>query len=107
MFCVDLRVASVSRFLEDLNWLTCKCDTFSFTLWYLAHYCPNEFSEYFYNTLAVPFEKPKIVYFVSSMMKNIVFFPAHSRFPAHLICCIGFGSASSVCCLLRSIANSM
>ena len=42
--------------------------------------------------------------FASSIMKTIVVFPATSRFPVRLICCIAFGSASSACCLLKSIA---
>ena len=56
-----------------------------------------------YNTLAVPCEK-KIDSFTSSVIENIVVFPAQSRFPAKLICSIAFGSATSACCLLKLIA---
>ena len=51
----------------------------------------------------VPCEKSKIVSFPSSVMKNIV--PLFSRFPVKLICYIAFGSASSACFLLKSIAT--
>ena len=56
------------------------------------------------NTFTVPCEKSKMVSFASSIMKNIVAPAAQSRFPVKLICCIAFGSASSACCLLKSIA---
>ena len=46
----------------------------------------------------VPCEKPKIIYFASLKKKNIVVFPACSRFIAKLICCISFGSASNTYC---------
>ena len=57
-----------------------------------------------HNTLTVPFEKSKTVSFASSIMKNIVESPTLSKFPVKLICWIAFGSASSFCCLLKSIA---
>ena len=38
-----------------------------------------------------------------SVMKNIVVLSS-SRFPVKLICCIAFESASSACCLHKSIA---
>ena len=37
-------------------------------------------------------------------MKNIVAPAGQSRFTLKLICCFAFGSASSACCLLKSIA---
>ena len=52
-----------------------------------------------------PFEKSNLVSFFSSIMKNIV--ALFSRFPVKLICCIAFGSASSACDLLRSIAITL
>ena len=57
-----------------------------------------------YNTCTVSYEKSKMVSFASSIIKDIVVFPAQSRFPVKLICCIAFGSASSAYCLLKSIA---
>ena len=36
-------------------------------------------------------EKFKIVSFASLIMKNIAVFPARSKFPVKLICCIDFG----------------
>ena len=49
-------------------------------------------------------EKSKMVSFASSIMKNIIVFPTWSRFPVKRICCVAFGSASSICCVLKSIA---
>ena len=59
-----------------------------------------------YNILTVPCEKSKTVSFTSSVMKNIVVssFPSQARSPVKLICCIAFRSASSACCLLKSIS---
>ena len=47
-------------------------------------------------------EKSKTISFASSIMKNIDV--SFSIFPVKLICCIAFGSASSFCCLLESVA---
>ena len=52
----------------------------------------------------VPFEKPEIVSFASSIMKNVVAPSALSSFSVKLLCCIAFGSASFAYCLLKSIA---
>ena len=60
-----------------------------------------------YNTLTFPCEKSKMVSFNSSIMKNIVVFSSQSRFPVKLICSIAFQSASSACCLLKSIAINL
>ena len=49
--------------------------------------------EHNYNTCTVSYEKSKMVSFASSIMKDIVVFPAQSRFTVKLICCIAFGSA--------------
>ena len=49
-------------------------------------------------------EKSKAVCFATSIVKNIAAPTARAKFPAKLICCITFGSASSACCLLKSIA---
>ena len=43
-------------------------------------------------------------FFASYMMKIIVVFPPQSRFSVKLICCIAFGSASSACRLVQSVA---
>ena len=50
----------------------------------------------------VPCNKSEMVPFASSVMKNVLL--SSSRFPVKLICCITSGSASSFCCLLKSIA---
>ena len=52
----------------------------------------------------VPCKKSKAFSFTSSVMKNIVIFPSQFRFPVKLICCVAIRSASSACCLLKSIA---
>ena len=54
-------------------------------------------------------EKSKTVSFASSIMENIVVtsFPSQKRFPVKLICFIAFGSASSTCCLLKSVAITL
>ena len=54
----------------------------------------------------VPSEKSNLISFASSIMKNIVVsaFPSQARFPVKLYFCIPFGSASSACCLLKSVA---
>ena len=52
----------------------------------------------------IPFENSKTVSFASSIMKNICAFSSRFRFPVKLICCNAFGSASRICCLLKSIA---
>ena len=58
-----------------------------------------------WKTFRDPCEKSKIVSFTYSIMKNIFVCPALSRFAVKLICCIALGSASSACCLLKSVAN--
>ena len=63
--------------------------------------------EHINNPLAVACEKSKMVSFASSIMKNIIVFPSQSRFAVKLIYCIGFGSATSACCLLKSIAITL
>ena len=56
-----------------------------------------------HSTFTVLFEKPKTVSFAFSIMKNIAETSALSRFPIEL-CFIALWSASSFCCLLKSIA---
>ena len=46
----------------------------------------------------------RMVSFGFSVMKNIVVFPARSKFPVKLNCCITFGLASSAFCLFKFIA---
>ena len=49
-----------------------------------------------------PAKNPKYYFFCFFSNENL--FPAQSSFPVTLICCITFGSASSACCLLKSLA---
>ena len=53
------------------------------------------------NPFGVPSENSKTVSFASSIMGNIA--ALFSRFSVKLICYIAVGSASSACCLLKSI----
>ena len=61
--------------------------------------------EYFYSSFTVPCEQFKTVYFASLIMKNIVAPAARFKFPVKLIFCFAFGSASSACDVLKSIAT--
>ena len=45
-----------------------------------------------------------MVSFASSIMKKIVAPTPRSKFTVKLTSCIAFGSASSACCLLKSVA---
>ena len=73
--------------MADYNLLIFELENFTFTLL-------NE------SFLLILYQSK--ISFASLRMKNIVF-PACSRFPVKLIYCTAFGSASSVCCLLKSI----
>ena len=50
----------------------------------------NTFVEHVYNTLSGSCENFKIAYFTLSVMRNTIVFPARSRFPVKLICCVTF-----------------
>ena len=97
-----LKVTSVLFFFLILIYLV---ENYNFTVkvacWVILHWYDK--AKQIYNTLRVPCEKYKMVSFTSSIMTNIVLFPSQSRLPVKLICCIAFRSASSYCCLLKSI----
>ena len=57
-----------------------------------------------YSTPTVPCEKSKIISFASSIMKNIIVFPAWSKFAVKFVCSIAFGSTSRACYLVKSTA---
>ena len=59
--------------------------------------------EHIHDTFTATCEKSKMVWFAASMMKNIVCPSARSKFFVKLIYCNAFWSASSACCLLKSI----
>ena len=69
----------------------------------------NKIVKHVHNTSTVPSEKYKTVFFASSIIKNIAVFAIgfQARFPVKLICYIAFGSTSSVCCFLKSIAINL
>ena len=60
--------------------------------------------EHIHNIFTAPCEKSKMVSFTSLIVKKIVAPSSRSIFPVKLICYIASGSASSACCLLKSIA---
>ena len=66
-----------------------------------------KFIELVYNAFSFPCEKTYIVSLTSSIIKNIVVFPARFRFPGKLIGLTTFELASVSCCLLKSIAISL
>ena len=109
-------------FIPDFNLSSCELGNFIFNVLY---YCiasfytditlkQNKIVEHavaklyndVHNTSTVPSEKSKLVSFASSILKNIVVFafPSQARFPVKLIYWTAFGSTSSACCLLKSIA---
>ena len=59
----------------------------------------------FYNafTFTISCEMSNTISFPSSIMKNIVVFPALSKLVSKLICWIVLGSVSRASCLLKSI----
>ena len=59
-----------------------------------------------HNTFIVSSKKSKTVSFASLIIKYIAICPSLFRFAVKLICCIAPGTASSACCLLKSIASS-
>ena len=83
------KVNSVPFFITFLNLLCCGLNNFTFKALYF------------------PCEKSKMIYLVSSVMKDIVVCPGRSRFLVKLICCTGFGSASSALFLLKSVAINL
>ena len=70
----------------------------------IVEYVSTKSYDDIHKMLTVRCEKSKIVFFASSIMKNIVAFSSRSRFPVKLNCCIAFGSTSSAYYLLKSIA---
>ena len=53
-----------------------------------------------------PGEKSETFFFASSIMKYIAVCPVRSRFVVKFICSTAFGSESSACCLLKSVATN-
>ena len=98
-------VISVSNFITDFYSLSCELDNFTVKVlyWVILCWCYIKVKS-IRNTFTVPCEKSKMVSFASSIMENIVVFPSPSRFAVKLIYYTAFGSASSVCCLLKCIA---
>ena len=98
-FDVRFRVTSVSLFISDFaNWIVLHLKCYMESFYIILK------QKKIHHTFPVPCKKPNIIYFASSIMKSIVVFSACFKFPINLICCIAFESASSTCCLLKSIA---
>ena len=104
LFDDNRRVTFTAFFVADFNLLNRKFDDFKFSLCRLIS---NKFAARVYNTFTFLYEKYRIVSLTSSKIKSKILFPALSRFPIRLVCCIAFGSASSASCLLKSIANQV
>ena len=62
--------------------------------------------EHIFKTPTVPCQQSRVVSFTSSIIKKTVAASARLRFPAELVICIAFRSASSACCILKSIATN-
>ena len=62
--------------------------------------------QHIYNTFPVPCEKLEEVSMASSIMKNIVAYPAQSKFVIKLTCWIALEPALRACNLLKSVAVS-
>ena len=101
----DLKILQY-HFISNFNLLGCKLDNFTFKVlyWVILNYIK---AKQIYQTPTVPCEKSKTVSFAYSKMKNIVVFPSRSKYLVTLISCLVFGSASSACCLVKSIAISL
>ena len=82
-FDQSFKVTSVRFFIPDFNLLICK-------LYY------SKINSQFHNTSTVLCEKSEKFSFASLIKNNI--FPPCAKFPAKLVCCIDFGSASSSRC---------
>ena len=103
----SFKVTSIPFFILDFNLLSCQLDSFMFkVLYWVILYCHYIKVKEIHNTFTVSCEISKLVSFASLIMKNAVIFPTGFRagFPINSICGIVFGSASSFCCLLKSIA---
>ena len=70
----------------------------------LATRAKTKTHENIYSTFTVSCEKSKMVSFISSIIQNIILLFAPARLPRKLINYIAFGSASSACYLVQSIA---
>ena len=101
IFGDSLRTTFSAFFAADFNLSSCEFDDFTFTLFTLSFYTDNILV---YNMFRVLCEKPRIVSFASSIMKNVILSPGQSRFAVKVICCIISGATSRACCLLKSIA---
>ena len=101
------KVISVSFFIPDFNLLSCELDNFTFKVFRIILYWYYFRAKWNYNAPTAPCEKSKMVSFASSIMKIIVVFasPTWARYPVRLTCCVAFGSASSVCCLLKFLPD--
>ena len=82
LICIDFMQLSFDNFVLAVK-------LFEKTLWRLKTWISN------------------MVSFTFSMIKHNVAPSVRPRFHVKLICCIGFEIASTVCCLLKSVATSL
>ena len=111
IFDDNLKTTSVSFFIANFSWLSCEFDSSKFKLLYRVIFYWIRINwiiiQHIYNTFTVPCEKPEAVSIASSVMKNIVLFPARSKFVAKLTCWIALGPAPRACNLLKSVAITL
>ena len=110
IFDDNLKTTSFYFLLQILIHYAANLIALHFNYWVILYWWKLNYSLkfLFYNKFTKPLQLlVKILrkfFFASSIIKNIVVFPALSKFAAKLICWIALGSASSACCLLKSIA---
>ena len=77
--------------------MSCELDNFIFKVlyWVILHWYYIK-GKWNYNTSTGPFEKSKIVFFASLVMKNTVMTSSQVSFPVKLFCCIAFQWESSI-----------
>ena len=100
-FAGKFKVTSVPVFIPDFNVLSCELFNFTFKIlsWIFLYYYYVKTKQN-YNTITALCKKSTTV----SIIEYVAVCSVRSRFAVKLIFCIAFGSASSACCLLKSIA---
>ena len=100
----SFKVISVTFFIPDFNLLGYELDNFTFKVlyWVVLHWYDIKVIR-IHNTFTVVCGKSKTVSIASSIMKNNFGPSGRAKFPVKLIYCVAFRSASSACCLLKSL----
>ena len=88
---------SLSFFIADFNLFSCEFDNFVFKRLHHFIYLKTKNINCIYKTFTVPWENSKTVSFASSIVKNIVAFPALSTFAVKVCCKISLLNCSRIC----------